>query len=185
MMMMIIIIIIIIITIIKHRWNENNHAWIQHINLYKLSEVTASIIKYTSILIVNCLQELINNLLNLQTRYPTATIIIIQIIIIIMINALVLPPIHTVDTPQLLDSRKTAIEIFQYQILISTWCSFTFALRCWQWLKVTYDCFKQKAFTSLTCFIKLVMIILHLLCADARYIPSAEVISFHAFFSFR
>ena len=43
------------------------------IHIYKLSEVTASIIKYTSILIVNCLQELINNLLNLQTRYPIAT----------------------------------------------------------------------------------------------------------------
>ena len=59
--------------IIKHGWNENNHVSIQHINLYKLSEVTASIIKYTSILIVNCLQELIKNLLNLQTRYPKAT----------------------------------------------------------------------------------------------------------------
>ena len=61
-------IIIIIIIIIKHGWNENNHVSIQHINLYKLSEVTASIIKYTSILIVNCLQELIKNLLNLQLQ---------------------------------------------------------------------------------------------------------------------
>ena len=61
------------IIIIENRWNENNHVSIQHINLYKLSEVTASIIKYTSILIVNCLQELINNLLNLQIRYPIAT----------------------------------------------------------------------------------------------------------------
>ena len=69
----IIIIITIAIIIIKHTWNENNHVSIQHINLYKFSEVTASIIKYTSILIVNCLQELINNLLNLQTRYPIAT----------------------------------------------------------------------------------------------------------------
>ena len=32
-----------------------------NINLYELSEVTASIIKYTLILILNCLQELINN----------------------------------------------------------------------------------------------------------------------------
>ena len=39
---------------------------IQHINLYELSEITASIIKYISILILNCLQELINKLLNLQ-----------------------------------------------------------------------------------------------------------------------
>ena len=46
---------------------------IQHISLYKLSEVTASIVKYTSILIVNCLQELINILLNLQTMYPIPT----------------------------------------------------------------------------------------------------------------
>ena len=38
-----------------------------YIILYKLSEVTTSIIKYTSILIESCLQELINNLLNLQT----------------------------------------------------------------------------------------------------------------------
>ena len=54
----IIIIITIAIIIIKHTWNENNHVSIQHINLYKFSEVTASIIKYTSILIVNYLQEL-------------------------------------------------------------------------------------------------------------------------------
>ena len=46
---------------------------IQHINLYELSEITASIIKYTSILILNCLQELINKLLNLQKTYQTAT----------------------------------------------------------------------------------------------------------------
>ena len=70
---------IIIVTIInktmyhKAQVNENNHVSIQHINLYKLSQITASIIKSTSILIVNCLQELINNLLNLQTRYPIAT----------------------------------------------------------------------------------------------------------------
>ena len=43
------------------------------ITVYKLSEVTASIIKYTSILIVSCLQELIPNLLNLQIAYPVAT----------------------------------------------------------------------------------------------------------------
>ena len=48
------IIIIIIIIIVKHRWNNNNHVSIQHINLYELSEVTASIIKYTSILITVC-----------------------------------------------------------------------------------------------------------------------------------
>ena len=47
-------IIIIIIIIVKHRWNKNNHVSIQHINLYELSEVTASIIKYTSILITVC-----------------------------------------------------------------------------------------------------------------------------------
>ena len=74
----IIIIIIIITTIIitksiKHEWNKKNHVSIQHINLYELSEVTTSIIKYTSTLILNCLQELINNLLNLQTMYPIAT----------------------------------------------------------------------------------------------------------------
>ena len=69
----IIIKLIMIIAIIKHRWNENNQVSIQHFNLYKLSEVTASFIKYTSILIVNCLQELINKVLNLQTRYPIPT----------------------------------------------------------------------------------------------------------------
>ena len=31
----------------------------QYINLYEFPEVTASVIKYTSILILNCLQELI------------------------------------------------------------------------------------------------------------------------------
>ena len=34
--------------------NNNNHVSIQHINLYEFSEVTASIIKYTSILITVC-----------------------------------------------------------------------------------------------------------------------------------
>ena len=69
------IIIIIINKIMYHKngWNENNHVSVQHINHYKLSEVAASIVKYTSILIVNCLQELINNMLNLQTTYPIAT----------------------------------------------------------------------------------------------------------------
>ena len=63
---------IIIIVIIKHGWNKNNVS-IQHINLYELLEATASIIKYTSIQILNCLQKLIHNLLNLQTMYPIAT----------------------------------------------------------------------------------------------------------------
>ena len=79
-MIMIIIIviiaaIIIINKIIYHKtWvNKNNDVSIQHINLYELSEATASIIKYTSKLILNCLQELINNLLNLQITYPIAT----------------------------------------------------------------------------------------------------------------
>ena len=67
------IIIMIIIIIIKHGWSKNNQVSIQHINLYELSEVTASIIKYTSILILNCLQEMIKNLLNLQITYPIAT----------------------------------------------------------------------------------------------------------------
>ena len=67
------IIIMIIIIIIKHGWSKNNQVSIQHVNLYELSEVTASIIKYTSILILNCLQELIKNLLNLQTTYPIST----------------------------------------------------------------------------------------------------------------
>ena len=52
--MMIIVIIITIIIIIKHGWSKNNQVSIQHINLYELSEVTASIIKYTSILITVC-----------------------------------------------------------------------------------------------------------------------------------
>ena len=69
----IIIMIIIIIIIIKHEWNKNHHVSIHNINLYEFSEVTASNIKYKSILILNCLQELINNLLNLQTTYPIAT----------------------------------------------------------------------------------------------------------------
>ena len=57
----------------KYGWNKNNHVSIQHINIYELSEVTAFFIKYTSIQILNWLQELINNLLNLQTIYPIAT----------------------------------------------------------------------------------------------------------------
>ena len=32
---------------IKHEWNKKNHVSTQHINLYELSEVTASFIKYT------------------------------------------------------------------------------------------------------------------------------------------
>ena len=40
---------------------KNNHISVQHINLYELSEVTVSIIKYTSILILNSLQEVIND----------------------------------------------------------------------------------------------------------------------------
>ena len=75
---MAIIFIIIIITIIinkqfirKHGWNKNNVS-IQNINLYELSEAIASIIKYTSIQILNCLQKSINNLLNLQTTFPIA-----------------------------------------------------------------------------------------------------------------
>ena len=51
---------------------KKDNVSIQHINLYELSEVSASIIKYTSILILNCLQELINKLLNLQKLYPIA-----------------------------------------------------------------------------------------------------------------
>ena len=65
--------LLLLLLLLNHRWNEHNHVSIQHINLNKLSEVTVSIIKYTSILIVNCLQELINKLLNLETRYPIAT----------------------------------------------------------------------------------------------------------------
>ena len=67
------LLLLLLLLLLNDRWNENNHVSIQHINLYKLSEVTASIIKYTSILIVNCLQEFINKLLNLETRYPIAT----------------------------------------------------------------------------------------------------------------
>ena len=59
--------------ILKHECNEKNHASTQHINLYKHSEVTASIIKYISRLIIKYFQELINNLLNLQTTNPVAT----------------------------------------------------------------------------------------------------------------
>ena len=53
-------------------YNRNNNVSIQNIILYKLSQASASIVKYTSLLL-NCLQELINNLLNLQTTYPIAT----------------------------------------------------------------------------------------------------------------
>ena len=52
---------------------KNSHVSIPHINIYELLEVTAFIIKRTSILILNCLQGLINNLLNLQTTHPIAT----------------------------------------------------------------------------------------------------------------
>ena len=69
---------IIIIKINKTMYNKawvkkNNNASIQHTNLYELSGITASIIKCTSILILNCLPELINKLLNLQKTYPIAT----------------------------------------------------------------------------------------------------------------
>ena len=84
-------IIIMTIIITKYGWNTNNNISIQHINLYELLGATVSIIKYTSKLILNCLQELINNLLNLQTTYPIATnkiyedfIILIKIITILI-----------------------------------------------------------------------------------------------------
>ena len=59
--------------IIKHWWTEENHVSIKHINPYRLLPVTASIIKYTSILILSGFLELINSLLNLQTTYAIAT----------------------------------------------------------------------------------------------------------------
>ena len=49
-----------LLLLLKHEWNKNNNVSIQHINLYELSEATASIIKCTSIQILNCLQKLIN-----------------------------------------------------------------------------------------------------------------------------
>ena len=45
--------------VIKRGWNKSYHVSIQHINLYELSEVTASIIKYTSMLITLCKNRLI------------------------------------------------------------------------------------------------------------------------------
>ena len=52
---------------------KNTNVSIQHINLCVLSKVTASIIKYISIQILNYLRKLINNLLNLKTKYLIAT----------------------------------------------------------------------------------------------------------------
>ena len=52
----------------------------QYINLYEFPEVTASVIKYTSILILNCLQELIKNLLNLQITYKKQQIKAIKVL---------------------------------------------------------------------------------------------------------
>ena len=52
---------------------KNYNVSIQHINLYEFSEAIVSIIKCTPIQILNCLQKLINNLLNLQTTYSAAT----------------------------------------------------------------------------------------------------------------
>ena len=64
---------------------KNNHISIQHINIYELSEVTASIIKYTSILILNSLQEVINDgnlshTIKRNTNDKTLIIIILQLI---------------------------------------------------------------------------------------------------------
>ena len=56
----------VIMIIIKHGRNKSNHLAIQHISLYELLEVTTSIIKYTSILILNCLQEFISLRIILQ-----------------------------------------------------------------------------------------------------------------------
>ena len=69
----ILLLLSLLLLLLKHWLNKKNNGSIQHINLYELSETTASIIKYTSIQILNCLQKLINNLLNLQTTYPIAT----------------------------------------------------------------------------------------------------------------
>ena len=44
-----------------------------NISCFTSFQVTGSIIEYISKLVLNCLQELINNLLNLQTTYPIAT----------------------------------------------------------------------------------------------------------------
>ena len=53
----IIIALIKIIIIISHGRNRNNSVSIQHIILYELSEATTSIVKCTSKLILDCLQE--------------------------------------------------------------------------------------------------------------------------------
>ena len=71
-LLLLFLLLLLLLLLLKHGSTENNHVSIQHIIHYKLLEVTASIIKYTLILIVNCLQELINHLLNLQTTCPIA-----------------------------------------------------------------------------------------------------------------
>ena len=58
---------------VKYGLKKINNASVQHINLYKLLEATASIIKHTPKLMLKCLQELIKNLLNFQTTYSIAT----------------------------------------------------------------------------------------------------------------
>ena len=44
-----------------------------NISFFASFRVTGSIIEYTSKLVLNCLQEMINNLLNLHTRNSIAT----------------------------------------------------------------------------------------------------------------
>ena len=56
----ILLLLSLLLLLLKHGLNKKNNGSIQHINLYELSETTASIIKYTSIQILNCLQKLIN-----------------------------------------------------------------------------------------------------------------------------
>ena len=61
----------VLMIIIKHGRNKSNHLAIQCISHYELWEVTTSIIKYTSILILNCLQEFISLRIILQSIKTT------------------------------------------------------------------------------------------------------------------
>ena len=64
-----IIVIIIRQCIIKHGSNGNNNFSIQHINLYKLSVATASIIKHTSKLLIKLFARIILKLKSLRKYF--------------------------------------------------------------------------------------------------------------------
>ena len=95
---------------------------------------------------------------------------------------------YMLDRYQVLHSVMSKHSIFIFEFSFDKF--FTFALKILQLLVVTVQLLLTETFyisclfhILLACFIKLVMMVLHLACAGI--FPGAEVIHFHAFYFFR